>query len=207
MSTPTSTSSSRRGPRPNPETKGNLIKAGMDMLHQMGYSATGIKDIVDSAGVPKGSFYNHFESKEDFAGQIIDIYFEQALPQIAEHLENPDISPLERLRTYFEQRAESFITSDYFQGCLLGNFSLEMGDHSTEIRQRTAEHFNTWTLHIEKCIEESQQKGEITSPLQPALLARFVLNSWEGALVRMRSDRSDMPLRDFMDVIFTTVLI
>lgn len=207
MSTSTSTSRSRRGPKPNLETREKLIKAGIDMLHQMGYSATGIKDIVDRAGVPKGSFYNYFESKENYARQIIDTYFEQTLPQITEHLENSDISPLERLKTSFEQKGECFITSDYFLGCFLGNFSLEMGDHSTEIRQCISEHFNTWTFHIEKCIAESQRKGEITTHLQPVLLARFVLNSWEGALVRMRSDRSDRPLRDFMDVIFTSVLI
>ncbi|MDE1187281.1 MAG: TetR family transcriptional regulator C-terminal domain-containing protein [Pantoea sp.] len=207
MSIPTTVVSARRGPKPKPGTKENLIKAGMNMLHQMGYSATGIKDIVDVAGVPKGSFYNYFESKEAFAEQIIDTYFEQALPQLKSQLENPERTPLERLQNYFQNRAESFIATQYSQGCLLGNFSLEIADHSEQIRQRISYHFNTWTEQIEKCISEAQLKGEIKSTIPAALLARFVLNSWEGALVRMRADSNEEPLRDFMDIIFVAVLV
>ncbi len=199
--------SARRGPKPNPGTRKNLIQAGRHMLHRMGYSATGIKDIVDEAGVPKGSFYNHFDSKEAFAGEIIDDYFEQALPQLIFQLGNSEVSPIERLRAYFNQRAESFITNEFSQGCLLGNFSLEVADHSINIRARLATHFDKWSELIEKCIAEAQESGEIKSSTSSVKLARFVLNSWEGALVRMRAEKSDDALNDFMDVIFNTVLI
>ena len=69
----------RRGPKPNPNTRENLIRVGVGMLHESGYAATGIKEIVDAAGVPKGSFYNHFESKEAFGKEVVDFYFGNGL--------------------------------------------------------------------------------------------------------------------------------
>lgn len=197
----------RRGPKPKPGTKKNLISAGMSMLHRMGYSATGIKDIVEEAGVPKGSFYNHFESKESFAEEIVNNYFEQALPQLKQQLEDPNLSPLDRLKVYFNKRKESFLESGFSQGCLLGNFSLEVADHSERIRLRIAFHLSTWTQLLEECITEAQESGEIRSTLPAALLAGFVLNSWEGALVRMRAEKNDAALNEFMEVVFKTVLV
>lgn len=177
------------------------------MLHESGYTATGIKDIVDAAQVPKGSFYNHFESKEVFGKEVVDFYFDSHLPQLRALLSNENIPPLERLRTYFDERTQAFQAAGYVRGCMMGNLSLEIADQSAAIRERLAVHFKTWSSLLEACIADAQATGAISNQLPAPLLAQFLLNSWEGALLRMRAEKSDVPLREFIEVVFKTLLV
>lgn len=197
----------RRGPKPKPDTRDNLIRAGVRMLHDTGYAATGIQDIVNAAKVPKGSFYNHFESKEAFGKEVIDSYFNGGLVELRALLENSHIPPLERLRSYFEERIRTYRAAGYVRGCLMGNMSLEIADHSSPIRDSLAAHFGTWSELFEACIAEAQKTGAIGNRLPAPLLARFLVNSWEGALLRMRVEKSDLPLKDFTEAAFGSVLI
>lgn len=185
----------------------NLIRVGARMLHEAGYTATGIKEIVDAAGVPKGSFYNYFESKEDFGREAVDLYFGSGLEELRALLSDSRISPVERLRRYFEERIRGFRASGYVRGCMLGNLSLEVADQSSTIRDRLSAHFKTWGGLFEECIAEAQATGAVRSPLSASLLAQFLLNSWEGALLRMRVEKSAAPMTEFMEVIFGSVLV
>ncbi|MCB6182358.1 TetR/AcrR family transcriptional regulator [Leeia sp. TBRC 13508] len=200
-------SPARRGPKPKPHTRDNLIQAGMRMFHEAGFSATGIKEIVDAVDVPKGSFYNHFESKEAFGKEVVDFYFNRGLADIQAHFERTDIPPLDKLKMYFEQRINGFRAAGYVRGCLLGNLSLEIADHSLLIRESLSLHFSTWSSLFEHCIAAAQKNGEINNPLSASLIAQFLLNSWEGALLRMRADNSDAPLITFMEVVFHSILV
>lgn len=201
------TTSSRRGPKPKLHTRDTLILAGAKMLHEAGYTATGIKEIVDAVEVPKGSFYNHFESKEAFVKEVVDFYFGQGLVELRALFEDENIPPLGRLRTYFDQRALSFQKTGYVKGCLLGNMSLEVADHSELIRDSLSMHFRTWSGLFEACIAEAQKTGAINNQQPASLLAQFILNSWEGALLRMRADKSEAPMKEFIDVVFCSLLI
>jgi TetR/AcrR family transcriptional repressor of nem operon len=202
-----STGKPRRGPKPRPDTRDNLIRAGGRLLHEAGYSATGIKDIVDAAKVPKGSFYNHFESKEAFSADVVDHYFGRGLPALRTLLTDAAVSPLDRLKSFFDQRILGFSASGHRRGCMLGNMSLEMADHSALIRQRLAAHFQTWGALFEACIAEAQACGEMRNPLPADLLAHHLLDSWEGALLRMRVEKSDAPLERFVEVTFSALLV
>lgn len=197
----------RRGPKPNPHTRDNLLRAGSRMLHDAGYSATGIKEIVDAVQVPKGSFYNYFDSKEDFGRAVVDFYFDSALEGLRALLLDKNVPPLERLRGYFDERIRGFAQGDYARGCLLGNMSLEVADHSAAIRERIAVHFRTWSGLFEDCIAEAQEAGAIRNPQPASTLAQFLLNSWEGALLRMRAEKSDAPLKQFTEVVFGSLLV
>jgi TetR/AcrR family transcriptional repressor of nem operon len=205
METPST--GARRGPKPKPHVRENLLRVGVKMLHEGGFTGTGIKDIVDAAQVPKGSFYNYFENKEAFGKEAIDYFFDSGVEKLRERLLDENTPPLERLRHYFESRARGFRAGGYAKGCLLGNFSLEVADHSTLMRERLCAHFRTWSALFEACIEEAQKTGAIRNPLPPALLAPFLLNSWEGALLRMRAEKSDVPLNQFIEVVFESLLV
>lgn len=196
----------RRGPKPNPHTRDNLLRAGTRMLHGAGYSATGIKEIVDAADVPKGSFYNYFQSKEDFGRAVVDFYFEGGSEGLRARLEDEKVPPRDRLRDFFEERIRGFTQAGFERGCLLGNMSLEVADHSTAIRERLAAHFATWSGLFATCIAEAQEAGAICNPQSSAVLAQFLLNSWEGALLRMRAEKSAVPLQQFVEVVFGSVL-
>lgn len=203
----TQISAPRRGPKPKPHIRENLIRIGATMLHEAGYTATGIKDIVDAAGVPKGSFYNYFESKEAFGREVVDFYFNNGLAELRVLLGDESVPPLERLQRYFAERIRRFQTVGYIRGCMLGNLSLEVADQIAPIRDRLSEHFETWSGLIETCVAEAQRTRAINNPLPAPLLAQFLLNSWEGALLRMKVEKSDAPLNEFTEVVFGSLLV
>jgi TetR/AcrR family transcriptional regulator, transcriptional repressor for nem operon len=196
-----------RGPKPKPGTRENLIQTGLRMMHTEGYTASGIQSIVEAADIPKGSFYNHFASKEAFGAEVTDAYFDCGLGKLRDFLCDPEVAPLKRLEAYFDDRIEAFRAAKYTRGCLLGNLSAEVADHSTLIRGRLVEHLAGWSRFFEDCIAEAQKQEAIRSRLPAPLLGRFVLNSWEGALLRMRAEKSDAPLLEFKKVIFRALLL
>ena len=203
----TQTSTAKRGPKPNTNTRDTLLRAGVKMLHETGYSATGIQDIVSAAGVPKGSFYNHFVSKEAFGREVVDFYFSSRSPELKAMLTDPNVLPLQRLRNFFEQQIQNFHEIGFVRGCLMGNLSLEVADHSKIIRDNLAANFMKWSKLFEDCIGEAQESAAVRSSIPAPNLARFILNSWEGALLRMRVEKDDRPLWDFCDVVFGSLLI
>jgi TetR/AcrR family transcriptional repressor of nem operon len=196
----------RRGPKPKIDTRSNLIQVGLKMVHQEGYTATGIQSIVEGAGVPKGSFYNHFTSKETFGAEVIDAYFDRNEDKLRSFLCNPDVAPLTRLEAYFDDRIEAFRAIRFTKGCLLGNFSAEAADHSALLREHLVKQFGAWSRFFENCIAEAQGQGTISNQFPAALLGRFLLNSWEGALLRMRVEKGEAPLIDFKEVVFGSLL-
>lgn len=196
----------RRGPKPNTQMREKLIEAGLKEIHAKGFAATGIQKIVDDINVPKGSFYNYFDSKEAFGAEISDRYSEQALARLMGFLGDHEKPPLRRLKAYFDDRAASFALRAFAQGCVLGNFSAETVDHSELIRQHVADHFNRWSEAIAACLAEAQREGALAADLPAGTLADFILNSWEGALLRMRAERSGLPLETFKQMIFGTLL-
>jgi TetR/AcrR family transcriptional repressor of nem operon len=201
------TSPARRGPKPKPDTRRNLVQAGLAMIHAEGYAATGIQSIVERVDVPKGSFYNHFASKEAFAAEVIDAYSDRGRDKLRAILSNRDIPPLERLETYFDDLIDAFREAEFAKGCLLGNVSAEVADHSALMRERLVDHFAAWGKFFEACIAEAQEQGTMSDQLPAPLLGRFILNSWEGALLRMRVEKSDAPLVEFKEVVFRKLLV
>jgi TetR/AcrR family transcriptional repressor of nem operon len=197
----------RRGPKPKPDTRRKLVQAGLQMIHAEGYAATGIQSIVERADVPKGSFYNHFASKEAFAAEVIDAYFDRSREKLRTILGNNDTPALERLKAYFDDLIDVFRANGFAKGCLLGNTSAEVADHSAIMRERLVEQFAAWEKSFEACIAEAQEQGAISDRVPAPLLGRFVLNSWEGALLRMRAEKSEAPLLEFKEIIFGKVLV
>jgi TetR/AcrR family transcriptional repressor of nem operon len=199
-------SPARRGPKPKSDTRKKLVQAGLKMIHAGGYAATGIQSIVERVDVPKGSFYNHFASKEAFAAEVIEAYFARGQDKLRDILCNGNAPPLDRLEAYFDDRIDALTSSGFAQGCLLGNLSAEVADHSALVRERLVDQFNAWSTFFEDCIAEAQAQGTLSDRFPAALLGRFVLNSWEGALLRMRAEKSDVPLLEFKEIVFGRLL-
>jgi TetR/AcrR family transcriptional repressor of nem operon len=174
-------------------------------LHERGFNATSVQDITEAAGVPKGSFYNHFESKEDLGAEVVSRYLESSNETQAV-LRDAKLSPYARLRKYFEGLVQVAEKNEFCGGCLLGNFGAELSDQSEMIRVRVSKGFSTWSASIAGVIGEAQAQGEISKDLPARTLAAFVLNGWEGALIRARVDKSKAPLEQFVKVTFAKTL-
>jgi TetR/AcrR family transcriptional regulator, transcriptional repressor for nem operon len=174
-------------------------------MYRKGYVGAGVRDIVAEAPAPQGSFTNHFRSKEEFAREVLDRYFEDLKRLVAETLGDETRSPRERLRRYLDIITDRLANAEFSRGCLIGDFSLEAAPQSEMLRTRLAEIFAEWRAPFAACIAEGQAVGEIATTFAPHDLAEFLLSSWEGAILRMKVERNAEPLERFKRVVFATV--
>ena len=188
-----------------PSAREEIVQAGLKCLVEKGFNAVGVQDITDTAGVPKGSFYNHFVSKEALGVEIVERY--GANQTRREILTDPSVPPLQRLRRHFDRISALFAESHFKRNCILGGFSAELANQSETIRESLRKLYGQWTKDIEATIAEAQTKGEIANNTKASDLAAFLLDSYEGALLRARVERSRKPFDRFMKFAFGQLLI
>ncbi|SEB49742.1 TetR/AcrR family transcriptional regulator [Terriglobus roseus] len=187
-------------------TRDHLIDAGLDLMRKHGYGATGLQEILNAAGVPKGSFYHHFRSKEEFTGAVVERYYTLAMEHAQKVLGNAHQAPLRRLRRYFEELIQVAGQSSPIRGCLLGSLSLEVAEASPLLQSCLTLSFTQWQAVVASVLREAMERGDLPKTTKPDSLAGFVLNSWEGSLLRSQADRSDAPLKDFLRFVFEALL-
>lgn len=175
-------------------------------MFRKGYIGSGVRDIVAEASVPQGSFTNHFRSKEAFAREVLDRYFEYVQGLVREALDDRNLSARDRLRRYFDLITDRLTADGFTRGCLIGDFSLEAVSHSELLRERLQAIFAEWREPFAACIAEAQLSGQIAETFAPDEVADFLLASWEGAILRMKVERSPAPLERFKTIAFQTVL-
>jgi TetR/AcrR family transcriptional regulator, transcriptional repressor for nem operon len=190
---------------PKPSNRDSILKAGLKVMFRKGFNGAGVRDIVTEAGAPQGSFTNHFASKEDFAVEVLDQYFDYVKGLVSEALDDGALSPRARLRRYLDIITEKLAAARYRRGCLIGDFSLETTQESDKLRARLAAIYKEWLTPFADCIAEGQRTGEIAKDFPPRELADFLLSSWQGAILRMKVERSAAPLERFKSVAFQTV--
>jgi len=181
------------------ETKDRILSVGIDLLSKKGYNNVGLNEILRLANVPKGSFYHYFKSKEDFGIQVINRYSSLGICFLNQYLENEALSPKNRIIGFYKGMIEHYQQKDCTEGCLIGNASNELSDLTENFSQAIANEFQLWQDQIEKCILAGIKSGEITSTSEARMLASFILNSWEGALLRMKCEKNVSPLKDFIE--------
>ncbi|MFD7444753.1 TetR family transcriptional regulator C-terminal domain-containing protein [Streptomyces sp. NPDC059909] len=181
----------------------NLVAAAVEQFHTHGYAAAGVKDITDAAGAPKGSFYNHFASKEALAVVALERY---GASLRLEGLRDSSVAPLTRLRRHFEFLRDENIATEFNRGCLVGDFAVEVADHSEAVRESVRMSLEVWADALDFAIAEAQQAGDVSKTLEASTLARFVLSAWEGALISARADRSARAFEGFFTVVFGLIL-
>jgi len=187
-------------------TRDHLIEVGLELMRKHGYGATGLQEILHAAGVPKGSFYHHFGSKEEFTATVIERYFTLAARHGQKVLGNTHQAPLKRLRRYFEELIQMAGPSAPVSGCLLGKLSLEVAEASPLLQTCLSYSFAQWQAAVASVLREAVEKDELPKSTKPDSLAGFVLNSWEGALLRSQADKDDAPLKDFLRFVFEDLL-
>jgi TetR/AcrR family transcriptional regulator, transcriptional repressor for nem operon len=184
--------------------KEQIVQSGLKILLDRGFNGAGVQEITDAAGVPKGSFYNHFESKEALGAEIVERYgMDNTRRQI---LLDRSLPGLKRLRGHFEGLNELYVKSKFERGCLLGNFSAELSNQSAVIRRRLAELYERWSRDIQLAIQDGQADGSIAAEKNAADIAAFLLDAYEGALLRARVERSRAPFDRFMQLAFERIL-
>jgi TetR/AcrR family transcriptional repressor of nem operon len=188
-------------------TRENLIEVGLKLIHTAGYSATGINQVLETAGVPKGSFYHHFTTKDEFVLEVVRRYAAGEQERWEKLLDDSPLSPLKKLRRYFKDLIATYgRRGGPIAGCLLGNLSLEVAGQNTEIRNLLRQAFDAWQNAIAKTIREAVEKQELPKTTRADDLAALLVNNWEGAQVRAKTEQSDKPLELFFDHAFNVLL-
>lgn len=183
-----------------------LLDAGLALFLRQGYNATGIQHIADEARVPKGSFYNHFASKEVFAAAIVERYAELMRSSWERMLATAPDAPMATIRhvfaemiRYHERRA------DCLAGCLIGNFAAEIAVTSEGCRDRLLAAQLAWRERLAGLIAAGQAAGEIRRDIDATALSALTWGAWEGGLLRMKVERSVVPLQDSVALLLDRV--
>ena len=146
----------------------------------------GLKLILDTVKVPKGSFYNYFESKEHFVAEIIDTYATQLLAKFDALIETSSLSPLALIEHVYDLMLSHFEFEGHVKGCLLGNMAAEIGGNSELCTQSMVTTIAEWKRRIVPLMEQAQQAGEIRQDIESSVLADTLWCTWEGGLLRMK---------------------
>lgn len=186
--------------------KEDVIAVGAELMARNGYTATGVDIILKTAGVPKGSFYHYFGTKEDFGLAVIDQFAAEYDKKLDSFFNAPDVPPLQRIRNYFEHSLEHLGANQFAKGCLIGNLGQELADQNERFRERLDVIFRQWRDRFAACLDEARQRGELATETPPEELAEFLLAGWEGAILRVKVMKSPEPIRNFIDIVFAAVL-
>lgn len=178
------------------------MRAGLEVLTEKGFSGTGIDEILGRVGVPKGSFYHYFDSKEAFGLDLIERYAEFFAKKLDRHLCNPGLSPLSRLRAFVDDAKEGMARHEYRRGCLIGNLGQEMGALPESFRTRLKGTFEDWQSRFSACLAEAQKAGELARDADTGQFAAFFWIGWEGAVLRAKLEQSATPLEVFARFFF-----
>src|ERR1700685_149208 len=122
-----------------PSNREKLLNEGLRVVHDHGFGASSVRDIVQAAGVPQGSFTNHFASKEAFGLEVVNRYYVASCALLDTTLRNESLSPVQRLRAYLDANANRLNENGIRNGCLFGNFIVEASEHSEIIRARVVQ--------------------------------------------------------------------
>jgi TetR/AcrR family transcriptional repressor of nem operon len=191
---------------PKPSHREKLLKAGFDVVLERGYCGASVRDIVHAAGVPQGSFTNHFASKDEYCLELLNRYFATVEENISLTLRNDAAKPLARLEEWLDFLIGFLKKVGLRNGCLIVNFSAEAGEHSEPIRRRLSKIYRVVHLSLVYCLEAAVKARELHSSANCEELAYFLYASLHGAILQSKIDRSPVPLNRFKKTLFANVL-
>ncbi|MFG1671711.1 TetR/AcrR family transcriptional regulator [Streptomyces sp. Y7] len=167
------------------DAKQKILAAARSLIEGRGYSALGVAEICKAAGVPKGSFYYFFESKESLALAVVDEHWAAQRRDWARVLDG-DGEPLQRLRRLFEetQAGQRAVQEGCgtVSGCLFGNLTLELSNQTEAVRARLQEIFDAQADMVERVVEEARERGDVTVA-DTREAARAVVAQLEGQVM------------------------
>jgi TetR/AcrR family transcriptional regulator, transcriptional repressor for nem operon len=191
---------------PKPSHREKLLTAGLQVVFEQGYCDASVRDIVQAAGVPQGSFTNHFASKEAFCLELLDRYFAMVEENIRLTLRNDEAPPLARLEDWLDIQVRFLEKAGMRNGCLIGNFSAEAGEHSEPIRRRLGEIYREIHRSVAYCLEAAVKAGELSPSADCDELAHFLYAALHGAILQAKVEHSPVPLDRFKKSLFAVVL-
>lgn len=192
--------------KPPHATRQRLVQTGLRLMLERGYNATGVQDILTAAAVPRGSFYHHFATKEDFALQLIDAYAEGVHQLIVVTLHDTGRPPLERVRAFFAGVGEAYKNEGYL-GCFLGALGQELSGAGEAFRLKIEGCLTFIADSLAACFEEARTRGDLFQGANAVQMAEVLVDTWEGAALRSRLARTVIPLEGVVDFYLNAMML
>lgn len=171
-----------------------LLRQGLRSFHALGFHGTTVDAILESSGVPKGSFYHHFGSKESFAHAVLEQYLRFQLDTLRRWADREDLTTPEKVEGYFDEIVSNFVRSGHQQACLAGKFSAELAPSSESFRVQVNAGFESWNDILVSILATGQERGDIRRDRRPDDLAMTVFALVQGGFVLGLSERSHRAL-------------
>ncbi len=187
-------------------TREEIIRKGAELIHARGFNATGLKQVLEAALVPKGSFYFYFKSKEDFGLAVIEYFRDSIETTAGRFLEDDGTPPLSRLSRFFDGYLDIFRKMNFSRGCPIGNLMQEMSDLNEAFRVNITEVYSGLGKKIELLLAEARNRGDLSGFTDPVQLSQFILNAWEGAIMQMKLTKDPEALVIFKKIVFERLL-
>lgn len=186
--------------------KNMIIEKSIGLMYLNGYNGTSVKDITDAAGIPKGSFYNYFVGKEQYAIDAIDFY-EENINYLVETLENNNLKPLDRIKNFYKEKIKILEERGVEYGCFVGNLSEEVGNNNENISKRADEFHKKIESVIVKNLIIAEKENMLKKNVSAKILGDFILISWQGALLRAKVAKNILPVEEFYEVLTKELLV
>lgn len=189
--------------------KQRLLEVGLSFFEKKGYNATGIQEIATEAGIPKGSFYTYFSSKEDFGVAVIRYYTQNSLSSFQERLveESEQEDDYHALAKVFISITEKYESAQIKKGCLLGNLAAEISEASEECRIELQHSVRQYIEVLTERISIGQSIGNVRKDIPAQHLAEIIWDCWQGSLLRMKIESSTDPVSRNLELLFHGILV
>jgi TetR/AcrR family transcriptional repressor of nem operon len=188
-----------------PSNREKILTEGLRVVHERGFAGASVRDIVQAAGVPQGSFTNHLASKEAFCLEILDLYFKDVRALIERTLRSDSLPPLKRLHAFVDAQIKYLDRTGWRNGCLIGNFSAEASEHSEVIRRRLVGIYEEMRQAVAYCLKAAVKIGEAPRTTECDELAGFLIASLQGAILQSKAERTAVPIERFKHFAFLNV--
>ena len=193
---PPKTDSSKR------DTRERLLRRGIELLTEHGFASIGIDTVLKAEGIPKGSFYHYFASKETFVEQVIAGYGNYFAAKLDRWLLNQHRTPLDRLHDFVADGRQGLLRFEFKRGCLVGNLGQELAPSHPQLRDQLEGVFIDWQQRVARCLQEAQQAEQISHDIDCRAWAEFFWIGWEGAILRAKLSQSLAPIDLFSELFF-----
>ena len=181
----------------NPEVRARLVAAGLRIIHAQGFNGSGVQEITAAAGIPKGSFYNYFPTKDAFVVDLLEEYWSALEKSYIPILSDRRVKPFDRIGSFFYALSREHEQHDFALGCMVGSLALELSAGSPQVRAKLADILVRWARPLVDCLAEAQASGMLAASINPQELASVLIEAWEGAALRGKILQSPEPYRRF----------
>ena len=189
------------------DTRRALVWCGTALLTERGFQVTGIDEVLKRVGVPKGSFYHFFKSKDEFGAAVIEnyvTYYARKMDRIFNDTTRP---PLLRLKDFVDNAKQGMTRFDFRRGCLIGNLGQELASLDSAFREQLEAVLVSWERRVADCLQEAIDRGDMSGATNAQALANFFWIGWEGAILRSKLTRSLAPIDQFVTLYFDKVAV